>query len=96
MANSKGFTLLEVVVAVVILSVSLTVIIQIYANYIRYLRTDTQQIESIQKVKRYIYHITETDSSLPEIKVETKETKYGISKEIFLIDDNEVLFRYNF
>lgn len=96
MTNNKGFTLLEVVVAVVILSVSLTVIIQIYTNYIKHLRADTEQIESIQKVKRYIYHITEIDSPIPKIKVETKETKYGISKEIFLIDENEVLFRYKF
>ncbi|MBK3332298.1 type II secretion system protein [Persephonella atlantica] len=96
MNSNRGFTLLEVVIAVVILSLSLTVILQVYANYLRDFKTEVEEIEKLQKVKRFLYKIPETGKSIPKVETKTKETKFGIQKEIYLIDGNEILFRYKF
>ncbi len=53
--NEDGFTLLEVLVAVVILATALVVLLDIQSNYIKRIDTDYQKLEALEFFKRDFY-----------------------------------------
>ncbi len=92
--NRKGFTLLEVVIATLILAVSLSVILKIYTNYIRNYGSLAKDIKAIQKVKRYIYDIKEEFKEIPAVKEKYEDTQYGVKKKIYIYNGSPVIFYY--
>jgi len=92
--NKKGFTLLEVVIAVLILAVSLTAIIKIFTNYIRDFSYLKGEIKDIQEVKRYMYDIKEENKNFPAVETKTESYKYSLIKKIYIYKGKPVLFYY--
>lgn len=74
--NEEGFTLLEVLVAIVILVVSLSVLIDIQSNYIKRTEEDLIKLQAINFFKKHYYGIKpEGDFS---IKVEKESLPFGV------------------
>ncbi len=92
--NNRGFTLLEVVIAALILAISLSVILKIYTNYIKDYGSLEKDIKDIQEVKRYIYDIKEEFKEIPAVKEKYEDTQYGVKKKIYIYDDKPVIFYY--
>jgi len=72
-SKTSGFTLLEVVVALVILSVSLTALIQIQTNYISKNTQNIEKIRGLKPLKEYIYNIPVKEKESQYIVKEKKE-----------------------
>ncbi|RMA93168.1 prepilin-type N-terminal cleavage/methylation domain-containing protein [Hydrogenothermus marinus] len=92
--SNKGFTLLEVVVATLILAISLTAILKIFTNYLTDYDFSKNEIEDIQQVKRYIYDIKEEDRDIPSVEVKSEGYKYGVVKKVYLYKEKPILFDY--
>ena len=92
--NNKGFTLLEVVIAIVMLAISLTAILKIFSNYAVEYGYFKNEIADIQKVKRYLFNIKEENKDIPKIEIKPEMQKFGLKKEIYLINNKPILFRY--
>ncbi|MCW4573358.1 type II secretion system protein [Venenivibrio stagnispumantis] len=92
--KEKGFTLLEVLVAIVMLVISLSVVIKIYTNYIKDYDAFLQDINDIQQVKKYIYNIKEGYEELPSVKQSYESAGYGIRKKIYIYKDKPVIIYY--
>ncbi len=85
--NSKGFTLLEVLVAVVILAVSLTALLNIQSNYIDRVHQDFQRLEALKFFKKHFYGLKVSDDRFL-IKTKKETLPYSI-KQV----SNIILFR---
>ncbi len=73
--NQQGFTLLEVVVALVILAISFTVLIEIQTRYISLNSENLEKIRALKYMKEYIYNIPVKERE-DSIKVEEKKELY--------------------
>jgi len=73
--SSKGFTLLEVVVALVIFAVSITVIINIQTNHITKIAENLEKVRALNYLKEYVYNIPVKESK-KEFKIEEKKKPY--------------------
>lgn len=77
--NEKGFTLLEVLVAVVILAVSLSVLLDIQSNYIKRVDTDFQRLEALDFFKKNFYGLSIQNDKF-SIKTEKQMLPYNIKE----------------
>jgi prepilin-type N-terminal cleavage/methylation domain-containing protein len=96
-----GFTLLEVVVALVILAISFTVLIEIQSRYISLNSENIEKIRALKYMKEYIYSIPVKEKE-ENIKVEEKKELYeeNVNRITYsLIKDNKLIlemYRYEF
>ncbi len=99
--NEKGFTLLEVVVALVILAISFTVLIEIQTRYISLNSENIEKIRALKYMKEYIYNIPVKEKE-DNIKVEEKKELYeeNVNRITYtLIKDNKPIlemYKYEF
>ncbi len=83
--DSRGFTLLEVVVAIVILAVSLTVLLDIQSGYISRVDDAFKRIKALEFFKKHFYGLEVSNDNF-FIKTEKENLPFGI-KEV----RNEIL-----
>ncbi len=99
--NEGGFTLLEVVVALVILSVSFTVLIKIQTRYISLNSTNIERIRALKDMKEYIYNIPVKERN-EDVKIEEKKELYeeNVNRITYILkkDNKPILemYRYEF
>jgi len=96
MNSQKGFTLLEVLVALVILSISLTVLLQIQTGQIKEISRSFKRIEALKYYKKLTSGVPVEKKFV--IKVKKIEMPYGfkeVRNEIFE-GDKPVLVFYSY
>ncbi len=49
----KGFTLLEVLISILIFAISITILLEIESNYIRWINRNNLELKAIQFFKKY-------------------------------------------
>ena len=83
-SGKGGFTLLEVVVALVILAVSFTVLLQIQGRYISLNSQDFEKLRALKYMKEYIYNIP--------VKEKKENIKIKEKKELYLGNINRITY----
>ncbi|WP_457643153.1 prepilin-type N-terminal cleavage/methylation domain-containing protein [Persephonella sp.] len=78
MKSEEGFTLLEVLVAVVILAVSLTVLLQVKTNQIRQIADQFERLDALQFYKKKSAGLPVEDRFI--LKIEKTDLLYGIKE----------------
>ena len=86
--NSKGFTLLEVLVALVLFSVVFTVLIELETNHIKRVYKNYEKLKALQFFQKNEMGFNPVDT---EFKVERKSSRY----DNFIIEENVILNREN-
>ncbi len=99
--SSKGFTLLEVVVAIVIFAVGISVLIKIQTEHIVRTSDNIERLKALKPLKEYVYDIpvVEKDETY-SIDMKKKPAEYDLIKIIYQVkkDKKTVLemFEYEF
>lgn len=86
--DNRGFTLLEVLIAVVILAVSLTVLIDIQSRYISRVNQSLERLEALDFFKRDFYRIGKKTEKFI-IKTQRKDLPFGIKEVKNIIFDKK-------
>ena len=84
----KGFTLLEVLIAILIFAISITILLEIESNYIRWINRNNLELEALQFFKKYNFGYEPYLDEKFTIEKEVKDRKEGF-KEI----KNKIIYR---
>lgn len=97
--SQNGFTLLEVLVALVILAISFSVLIKIQTRYISLTSSDVEKIRALKYMKEYIYNIPVKEKN-ENIKIEEKKELYdeNINRITYTLikDEKPILEMYKY
>ncbi len=86
--KQEGFTLLEVLVAIVILAVSLTVLIDVQSRYISRVSQSYERLEALDFFKRDFYRMRKKTDRF-SIKVQKETLPFGIKEVRNIIFDKK-------
>jgi len=97
--SQNGFTLLEVLVALVILAISFSVLIKIQTRYISLTSSDVEKIRALKYMKEYIYNIPVKEKN-KNVKIEEKKELYdeNINRITYTLikDEKPILEMYKY
>jgi len=85
-AVRKGFTLLEVVVAVAVLAVGASALLYVASNSVNRVYQSESRIRALQLIKRKIYGI-DVNGTLDDFTIEEKEKSLdlGVKEKTFIV-----------
>lgn len=89
MNRNKGFTLIEVAIAIAILGVALTTLVSLQAGYLRNLTNDRNLVRAAL-IGQYLLAVVEADDNFPNPGVSEKELLPTLEKTGYFDDNEEV------
>ena len=86
--KQEGFTLLEVLIAMVILATALSVLIEIQSNYISRVNQSFERLEALNFFKKDFYRLPKENERF-SIKVQKEDLPFGIKQVKNIIIDRK-------